>query len=164
MKLYITGCPGSGKSTLARRVAEITGIPCAHLDEVMYEPDPADPGDNRKRDPSERQRLFDAILAGENWIMEDAGRECFRAGMEAADMVIALNIPRAKLRFRATRRWLRQRAGRERASYRPDITMLRLMWKWIGEYDLEAHILFPEKTRILQNQQEIHAFICEIAH
>ena len=162
MKIYITGCPGSGKSTLARKIAAATSYPCFHLDDIQYEPDPDNPGDNRKRTPAARDALFSAALNQPDWIMEDAGRNCFEAAQDDADFVAALCIPRPVLLFRVTRRWLRQRRGKERASYRPDFVMLRLMWTWTSTYRLDTHILHPEKTLYLKNQAEIDRFVAGI--
>ena len=54
MKLYIVGSVASGKSTLARYISQKTGIPCTHLDEVVYEEDPASSWGNKKRSIEER--------------------------------------------------------------------------------------------------------------
>lgn len=159
MKLYIIGSPGSGKTTLARRISEITGAPCAALDEVQYEPDPDSPGGNRRRSDTARDRLFEEILGRENWIIEDTGRKCFRAGQERAEKVVALDIPRRVLLLRVTRRWLRQRAGIERAQYKSTFKMLRLMWKWTLKYSLEKNICRPEKTVYLKNSGAVEAFL-----
>ena len=67
MKLYITGSVGSGKSTLARKIGEM-GLPCFELDAVAYEPDPDNPGDNRKRPETVRDAIFAEILARESWV------------------------------------------------------------------------------------------------
>lgn len=93
MKIYIVGSVASGKSTLARKISHITGAPCYHLDETVYTVDPSEPWGNKKRPLEERDRLFQAMLAQRHYIMEDAGRDCFRAGMEQADTVLLLEIP-----------------------------------------------------------------------
>lgn len=146
MRLYITGCPGSGKSTLARKLSRITGVPCVHLDEVMYEPDPANPGDNRKRDPEERDRMFREIIARPDWIIEDAGRKCFASAMDAADRVVILSPPRPVLYLRATKRWIKQNLGLEKCIYRPTIHMLGMMYKWISEYDASQFDQWRKKS------------------
>ena len=159
MRIYITGCPGSGKTTLAGRVSEITGDICVSLDEVQYERDPQNPGDNRRRPDAARDAMFNEIITRRNWIIEDAGRECFRAGQEMADVVAALDAAKPRLLWRVTRRWLRQRRGIERAQYRPDGKMLRLMWKWVLEYRLRDHLYRPENTVILKNRRDADAFL-----
>lgn len=164
MKLYITGSVGSGKSTLAREIGRM-GIPCFELDTVVYEPDPDNPGDNRKRPESVRDALFADILAQNHWVMEDAGRKCFEKGMEQADQVVLLE-PSSWIRdFRILRRWFRQRSGKEKCGYRPDFLMLRLMFRWRRNYDSGKDGLktrlepFSEKLLVLRNDRQVQAFI-----
>lgn len=159
MKLYITGSVGSGKSTLARRISALTGVRCVHLDEIMYEPDPADPGDNRKRDPALRDAMFADIISGESWVIEDAGRACFAEGMRAADAVAILDPPRLKLYFRVARRWIRQRLGREKSGYRPELVMLKLMVRWVGEYDISRFAEYAAKAVYLHNRAQVERYI-----
>ena len=164
MKLYITGSVGSGKSTLARKIGEM-GLPCFELDTVVYEPDPDDPGDNRKRPEEVRNALFADILARESGHMEDPGGTFFLKGMEEADQIILLE-PAAFVRdFRILRRWLRQRAGKEACGYRPDFLMLRLMFRWRRDCDSGKDGLkkrlepFAGKLVILRREKEVQAFL-----
>jgi len=159
MKIYITGAPGSGKTTLAREISRITGIKCHHLDEVMHEKDPENPGGNRKREPEARDRLFREIISGESWIIEDAGRVCFREGQEKADCIVVLDFPKPFLIFRVTSRHIKQLLGIEKAQYKADMSMFRAMHKWVFEYDLNAHIFCPEKAVFLKNKRDMAAFI-----
>lgn len=135
MKIYITGSVGSGKSTLARQAAAILGVSACELDQVVYTPDPGSDSGNRKRPVAERDALFEATLAAENWVMEDAGRDCFSQGMDQADQVVLLEPPPLVRDFRIIRRWIRQRQGREACGYIPDLKMLRLMFRWRRNYD-----------------------------
>ena len=159
MRLYITGCVGSGKSTLARELSRVTGVECFHLDEVMYEPAPDEPSGNRKRDPAERDRIFEDIIARDNWIIEDAGRACFSHGIEAADALVVLRLPRLTTYRRVIRRWLRQRLGREKAIYRPTLHMLKSMLQWVREYDPAQFGSYADKSVYLTTPREISAYI-----
>ena len=114
MKIYIVGSVASGKSTLARKISHITGAPCYHLDEAVYTVDPSEPWGNKKRPLEERDHLFQAMLAQRHYIMEDAGRDCFRAGMEQADTVLLLEIPRIVREKRILLRWVKQNLGLEK--------------------------------------------------
>ena len=165
MKLYITGPVGAGKTTLARRIGEVLDIPRFELDAVVYEPDPDDPGDNRKRPAEERDAMFAEILARESWVMEDAGRPCFVRGMAEADRVVLLEPPPLVRDFRILRRWLRQRAGWEACRYRPDFAMLRQMFCWRRDYDSGRDDLkerlapFADKLTVLRTGQDVRDFL-----
>lgn len=167
MKMYIVGSVASGKSTLARRISARTGIPCCHLDEVMYEPDATDSWGNRKRPLEQREALFSEILAQDDYIMEDAGRECFVEGMQQADVILRLEIPLRVRKKRIIFRWLKQNLGVEPCIYRPRVAMLRAMFQWAKNYDSGADgtkdriALFTTKTVILHNNRQINSFLNE---
>lgn len=161
MKIYITGSVGSGKSTLARRAAEKLGLEATELDSVVYEREPVD----RKRTPGERDALFQQILARESWVMEDAGRKCFFEAPEQADQVILLQPPAAVRDWRILRRWFRQRAGKEACGYRPDLKMLKSMFRWRRNFDSGRDGLkerlepFGEKILLLGSDKEVEQWL-----
>lgn len=165
MKIYITGSVGSGKSTLARRAAGKLEITATELDRVVYEPDPDDPEDDRKRPVEERDAIFQEILARESWVMEDAGRKCFFEAPEQADQVILLQPPAMVRDFRILRRWFRQRAGKEACGYRPDFQMLKLMFRWrrnfdSGRDDLKERLApFGDKLLVLRSDKEVEQWL-----
>ena len=135
MRIYVTGSVGSGKSTYARRLSQRTGIPCVHLDEVVYEPDASAFWGNRKRPVQERDARFAAVIARKSWIIEDAGRACFEEGMARADRILVLDYPLPLRQWRIIRRWVCQRLGLEKSLYRPRLKMLRLMLRWARDFD-----------------------------
>lgn len=138
MKFYIVGSVASGKSTLAERLSEKTGIPCRHLDEVVYTADPSEPWGDRKRPAEERDALFQKILNSRDYIIEDAGRACFLEGMKEADTVLLLDIPLAVRRKRILLRWVRQNLGIEPCIYRPGPGVLKAMYRWAKNYETGA--------------------------
>jgi adenylate kinase family enzyme len=168
MKLYIVGSVASGKSTLARRISEITGIPCHHLDEVVHMSHPTNSWGNQKRPSEERDTLFSEILACQHYIMEDVGRECFITGMQQADTVILLDIPLHVRKRRIFLRWIRQNLGIEKCIYRPQLAVLKSMFKWAMNYDkgidgTKTRVLsFIDKTIILHNNKEINTYLKEL--
>jgi len=164
MRIYITGCVGSGKSTLARQLSGLTGIRCTHLDEIIYESDPSSPLGNRKREPEVRDAIFHDIISSDSWIIEDAGRECFKEGMLAADKIILLALPRLVLYRRVIYRWIKQRLGIEKSIYKPAFTMLRSMIGWIGQYDTSGFSVYGTKLVILKTSREANAYIKKTAH
>ncbi len=161
MRLYITGCVGSGKSTLARRLGAASGVPYTHLDEIMYRPDPSSPLGNTKRDPAARDSMFKSIISQKNWIIEDAGRECFKEGISSSDKLILLKLPRRTLYRRVIFRWVKQRLGIEKSIYKPTFVMLRSMLQWVREYDITHLLPYARKIVILKSVREIDFFIKE---
>ncbi len=162
MKLYITGSVASGKSTLARRLAEGMGIPCTHLDELMYVVDPASSWGNHRREEGERDELFAEILSRDSYIIEDCGRRCFRRGMEEAEQVILLDLPPSVRYRRIFLRWLKQNLGIEHCIYRPNLRMLRTMFGWAKEFDPRAFSQYEDKLIVLRNNREINRLIKEL--
>ena len=88
-RILILGCPGSGKSTLARALAARTGLPLVHLDNIWWQPD----GTHISRE--EFDRALDALLPGEQWILDGDYSRTYEVRLRAADTVIFLNYPEA---------------------------------------------------------------------
>lgn len=120
MKIYIIGCVGSGKSTLARKISDKTGVPFYGLDQLVHI-------GNKKRTEEERDRLFWEILQRENYIVEDVGRACFRQALQEVDRIVFLNLPKFTTRKRVLIRFIKQKLGIEKATYRPTLQMLKLL-------------------------------------
>lgn len=164
MKIYITGSVASGKSTLARRLSNLSGVPCHHLDDVVYEKDPTGEWGNRKRRSEVRDALFAEILAGD-YIIEDTGRVCFLEGMRQAEQIIVLEIPLRVRYRRILLRHLKQVLGVEKSTYRPSLKMVRSMFRWAKNFDTGADGVkvriapFAEKTVTLHSEKEIKAFL-----
>lgn len=165
MKIYVVGSVASGKSTLARQISQITGIPCNHLDEVVYIPDSTQPLGNRKRSVEERDALFEEILTQKDYIMEDAGRTCFINGMEQADAIVLLEVPLIVRKKRILLRWIKQNFGLEKSIYKPHIDMLKAMFQWAKDYNTDADgtkgrvSFFQNKTIILHNNRDINRYL-----
>ncbi len=164
-RIFVTGPVGSGKSTLARRLARDYGFISCELDRIVYEPDPNHHGNNRKRSEAERDALFQAAMAQRRWIMEDAGRGVFESAWQAADSVILLEPPKAVRRYRIVSRWIKQNLGIERCDYKPDFTMLKLMFKWTRDYERGGtgarRLLmdYQHKTCVVRNERDLQAYI-----
>lgn len=169
MRLYIIGPVGSGKTTLARRISALTGVRCHHLDDVVYVADPTDPWGNRKRPPAERDALFAAILAAPDYIVEDAGRDCFVEAMAQADSVVLLEPPARVRCWRIVRRWVRQNLGLERCGYRPRPAMLRAMFRWTRNYETGADGTraraqqFADRLVVLRTRRDVERYLAALA-
>lgn len=169
MKLYIVGPVGSGKSTYARRIAQKSGVPCCHLDEVVYMEDPMDSWGNRKRPEKERDALFQSVLRQKDYIMEDAGRACFLPGMEQADTILLLEPPLLVRQKRIVLRWVKQKIGVEKCIYKPQLGMLKAMFRWAKNYDTGADgtrsriAPFRSKTVVLRSNKDLRRYLNDIA-
>ena len=168
MKCYIVGPVASGKTTLAIRLGRITGSSVVHLDNVLHVPDSASPVGNRKRSEEELRPIFSEILSQDAFILEDVGRKKFAAGMEAADVIVLL-CPKPIIRKkRIVTRWVRQRMGLEACGYLPNLTMLRMMFRWTEDFDsgrsgLEERLeQYSDKLVILKTHREVEAWIRKV--
>ena len=88
-RILVLGCPGSGKSTLARALAARTGLPLVHLDTVWWRAD----GTHVPREAFDQ--ALDALLRGEQWIMDGDYSRTYEVRLRAADTVIFLDYPEA---------------------------------------------------------------------
>jgi hypothetical protein len=144
-------------------------VPCHHLDELVHVPDPAQPWGNRKRPAAERDALFASILSGPEWIVEDAGRECFLAGMRRADAVVFLEPGPLVRRKRILFRWVRQNLGVEKCIYRPRLAVLKSMFKWARNYETgkdgtKARLArFAGKMILLRTNRAVRAWLDGLA-
>ena len=163
MKFYIVGSVASGKSTLAQQLSAKTGIPCYHLDDVVYQKDTNSMEGNRKRTPEERDLLFQKIISGD-CIIEDTGRACFSEGLYLADQILVLDIPYRVRAFRIIRRHIRQTLGIEKSGYKPSLKMVRMMFEWAKNFDTGADGVkerispYIEKTVTLHTAKEVKQF------
>ena len=86
-RVLVIGCPGSGKSTFSRALAEKTGLPLIHLDQLYW---------NADRTTVEKQvfrrRLQDA-LEGESWIIDGDYASTMELRLQRCDTVFFLDYP-----------------------------------------------------------------------
>ncbi len=126
-KIYIIGPVCSGKTTLAKRLSKELSIKHYELDNVVWQ---YNPNGDIKRNEEEILLMFNDIIKNKQWIIEDVGRKIFKDGLDRADQIIYLNISGYLLRIRILLRWLKQKFKIEKSSYKPDIKMLKNMYKW----------------------------------
>lgn len=170
MKLYLMGPVGSGKTTLARQLSLATGVPRFHLDQVVHRPDPTAKIGNQKRPETERDAIFQAILAREDYILEDTGRPCFTGALEQVDQILLLEPPTPVRLWRILRRWGRQNLGREPCAYRPTWAMLGHMFRWTRDYNngkdgVRARAeQYPHKLVVIRSQKDLRRFWNSLSH
>ena len=86
-KIIILGCPGSGKSTLAIQLAEKTGLPLVHLDQLWWKED------RSHISRPEFDRKLAEILQAESWIIDGDYSRTYEVRFQNCDTVIFLDYP-----------------------------------------------------------------------
>ncbi len=153
-KIYIIGPVGSGKTTFSKKLSEKYHIPRYELDKVAWD----DENGNVKRSDEEAQKIFQEILKKKSWIMEDIGRDKFRQGRVDADIIYYIQLPRIKSYFRVTKRWIRQRLGKESYNFPPTIGQWFYFISTVNSYyrkekmRLQSLEEFLEKVIFIQNK------------
>ena len=86
-RAIVIGCPGSGKSTFARALAERTGLPLFHLDNIYW---------NADRTHVDREvflERLDTVMSGDAWIIDGNYKSTMALRIKAADTVFFLDYP-----------------------------------------------------------------------
>ncbi|MCM1468535.1 MAG: AAA family ATPase [Alistipes sp.] len=162
MKLDIIGSPASGKTTLAREISEKYRIPFYEKDNIVWE---RTPNGDKKRSPEERDRIFREIIEGENWIVEGSPRKCLKESFAYSDYIILLDVNTCTRLFRVFRRWIRQRAGKEKYNSKPTFKFLYYNIKWIFEFNAERKKItgylseYGTKYRTFYRSKQVMRFI-----
>jgi adenylate kinase family enzyme len=132
-KIFIIGIVASGKTTLAKRLSKQLNIPWYELDSIVHH----QTGEGRyKRTPEEQQAVIgDIDRSGGGWIFEGVDRSSYRCLYEMADTIIVLDPPLWKRRYRIFARYVKQQLGIEHCSYKSDMKMLRMMYRWTRDFE-----------------------------
>ncbi|MEC0240128.1 hypothetical protein P4H66_09730 [Paenibacillus dokdonensis] len=155
-KIFIIGIVASGKTTLAKRLSKHVQIPWYELDCIVHYQS------NNGRVKRTQQEQFDVIKDIDrqgHWIFEGTDRESYQCLYEMADTIIFLDTPLWKRRLRIVTRYLKQQLRLEKAHYKSDFRMLKMMFKWTDDFErnrgcFEAKInLYKDKViRITDNK------------
>lgn len=112
-RVLVLGCPGAGKSTLARSLGEALSLPVVHLDKLWWKSGWVN------RTEGEFDALLDAVLLGEEWVIDGNYLRTLPRRLARCDAVVLLDYPRRLCLFRALRRILTWR-GRTRPDMAAD--------------------------------------------
>lgn len=112
-RVLVLGCPGTGKSTLARSLGEALSLPVVHLDKLWWKSGWVN------RTEGEFDALLDAVLLGEEWVIDGNYLRTLPRRLERCDAVVLLDYPRRVCLLRALRRILTWR-GRTRPDMAAD--------------------------------------------
>ncbi|NOU86357.1 hypothetical protein GC102_11330 [Paenibacillus sp. LMG 31460] len=155
-KVYIIGIVASGKTTLAKQLSNKRNIPWYELDSIVHH---ITETGRHKRTAAEQVKVIKEIDKNGTWIFEGTDRESYRCLYEMADTIIFLDTPLWKRRIRILTRFFKQNLGIEKCHYKPDITMLKMMYKWTHDFesnrpDFEAklHLYKNKVIRLYDNK------------
>ncbi len=154
MKIAIIGLSGSGKTTLASIISSTYGIPCLHIDEVMFR---FLGHKKRKRIPS---RVYipkiHSFIRKNDWIVE--GMFPFKSVFQRADYIIWMQPPLWLLLLQQWKRYCVDPQQRQRYGF---ISNLNLSYFNIQlQLGVRSIKFADDKPRITLNQLEklLHGF------
>lgn len=159
MKILIIGIVASGKTTLAKKLSKEYNIKHYEIDLIVH-----DDKDNYKRTNEEQQNLIKKINENDNWIIEGTLRKNLFNLLQLADIIIYLDIPLIVRKRRILTRFIKQKLRIEKSNYKPDLKMLKNMYKWTKDFEknkkeFENTISKPgKKIIVLKSKKEIESF------
>lgn len=126
MRIHVTGNAGAGKTTLARSISGQLGLPCFHLDQIVWKPR------WNKATAGEREQAIEEITAGESWVIEGVSRKV----RGKSDLIVFLDVPKHRCLWRCLKRNLPYlfRSRPELPRPCPEIMilprLLKIIWKF----------------------------------
>jgi len=121
-RYLVYGVTGSGKTRLAGRIAERTGLPNHHMDDLTWRPGWVPVPDDEQR------AIVHELCDGDRWVLDHAYGSWRDIPLARAEIVVALDYPRwlslSRLLRRTVRRIITQETvcGGNRESWRLSIS------------------------------------------
>ena len=131
MKILIIGAVGTGKTTLGKQLSKKYNIKHYEIDSIVHD----DNEGGTKRTEEEQNRIINQIDEEKDWIIEGTLRKNLYYLLEISEKIIYLDIPKRTRNFRILTRYIKQKLKIEKSNYKPTLKMLKLMYKWSGEYE-----------------------------
>lgn len=159
MKILIIGIVASGKTTLAKKLSKEYNIKHYEIDLIVH-----DDKDNYKRTNEEQQNLIKRINENDNWIIEGTLRKNLFNLLQLADIIIYLDIPLIVRKRRILTRFIKQKLRIEKSNYKPDLKMLKNMYKWTKDFEKNKKEFentiskSGKKIIVLKSKKEIESF------
>lgn len=154
MKVLIIGNIASGKTTLAKRLSDYYNIEYFELDKIVH-----DDSNNIKRDKAEVRKMINEILRQEDYIIEGMLRDNYDLIVPKASSIIFLDYDKKILRKRLKKRYLLQRIGFIKTSYKIDKDLYNKLLKYLNNYDnsflKDIMEKYPNKLIIIKNNSEL---------
>lgn len=126
-EILVTGNAGAGKSTLAKRLAAERDLPFFSLDGIVWQEG------WKKTPPGEKNERIEELIARDSWIVDGVSTRV----LQAADVVIFLDVPRWRCLWQAARRNMRYlfSSRPELPDHCPEILIIPTLWKIIWHFD-----------------------------
>lgn len=147
-KVLIIGIVASGKTTLAKRLSKKINVPWYELDSIVHHQTASG---RFKRTENEQLEVIMGIDKDGDWIFEGTDRESYQCLYKMADTIIFLDTPLWKRKIRILVRFLKQKLGIEKCHYKPNIMMLKMMYKWTLDFESNRD-RFEAKLQLYENK------------
>ena len=152
MKILIVGIVGSGKTTLAKKLSKLLNIKYYEIDSIVH-----DDVKGKKRSKVEQKKIFSLINNDKDWIIEGTLRKHLFYLCDMADKIIYLDIPVRVRKVRIFIRFIKQKLGIEKCSYKVSFDMLKMMYKWTNDFEKDREgfekklFKYRDKINIVKN-------------
>ena len=131
-KILIVGIVASGKTTLAKKLSLRLDIPWFELDSIVHK---RVEKQRIKQSPEEQMKEIDSINACGYWIFEGVYRASYHRLLDMADTIVFLDTPLWIRKYRIFVRFIKQKLNVESCEYKPDLHMLKMMYKWTNDFE-----------------------------